>query len=254
MNLYFKTINLLRKRLFNVGKAEDEQLDLMIKQDDGFYPMYEQCKPYTMTSIERMYALYKAVEYIVKSKLEGDFVECGVWKGGSSMMMALTLAKFGITDRKIYLYDTFTGMSEPSEFDSKAGESLLTKEKWVRSQNGNHNKWCFSPLDEVEANMQATGYPIEKIVFVKGKVEETIPGLMPEAIALLRLDTDWYESTNHELNHLFPLLKLNGVLIIDDYGTWAGARKAVDEYFGDNDISILLNRIDSTGRLAIKIK
>jgi hypothetical protein len=83
-------------------------------------------------------------------------------------------------------------------------------------------------------------------------VEDTIPGNMPKKIALLRLDTDWYESTKHELTHLFPLLQSNGVLIIDDYGHWEGARKAVNEYISDKHIRILLNRIDYTGRIAIK--
>jgi hypothetical protein len=86
-----------------------------------------------------------------------------------------------------------------------------------------------------------------------GKVEDTIPADIPEKIALLRLDTDWYESTKHELIHLFPRLQKGGVLIIDDYGFWKGARKAVDEYFAENNIQILLNRIDDTGRMAIKL-
>jgi len=107
-------------------------------------------------------------------------------------------------------------------------------------------------LDEVKKNVYGTGYPQDKIHFVKGKVEDTIPGTMPNQIALLRLDTDWYQSTMHELTHLFPLLQAKGVLIIDDYGHWQGAGKAVDEYFADKQISILLNRIDYSGRIAIK--
>ena len=83
------------------------------------------------------------------------------------------------------------------------------------------------------------------INFVRGKVEDTIPKNMPEKIALLRLDTDWYESTYHELKYLFPLLSKNGVLIIDDYGHWKGAKKAVDQYFGENNIQIFLKKIPS---------
>jgi hypothetical protein len=85
-------------------------------------------------------------------------------------------------------------------------------------------------------------------------VEETIPQHAPEQISVLRLDTDWYSSTKHELMHLFPRLSKNGVLIIDDYGHWAGARKAVDEYFADQTIQPLLNRIDQTGRACIKVE
>lgn len=99
--------------------------------------------------------------------------------------------------------------------------------------------------------MQSTNYPAEMLVFIKGKVEDTIPKTMPKHIALLRLDTDWYESTKHELLHLYPLLSKSGVLIIDDYGYWAGSKKAVDEYFSKGEM--LLNRIDYTSRIAIKI-
>ena len=87
--------------------------------------------------------------------------------------------------------------------------------------------------------------------FVQGMVEETIPAGAPEKIALLRLDTDWYESTHHEMVHLFPRISDGGVLIIDDYGHWAGARRAVDEYFHEHNIAILLNRLDYTGRIGI---
>lgn len=99
--------------------------------------------------------------------------------------------------------------------------------------------------------MAATGYPKDNIIFIKGKVEQTIPGTLPGKIALLRLDTDWYESTKHELNHLYPLLEKAGILIIDDYGAWQGARKAVDEYFSTNG-PVYLHRLDFTGRLVIK--
>jgi hypothetical protein len=112
--------------------------------------------------------------------------------------------------------------------------------------------WCFSSIEEVKNNIATLNYPTEKVYFVKGKVEDTIPTTIPQKIAVLRLDTDWYESTKHELEHLFPLLVSGGVLIIDDYGHWEGARKAVDEYIEKNNLNILLNRIDYTGRIAIK--
>jgi hypothetical protein len=100
--------------------------------------------------------------------------------------------------------------------------------------------------------MYETGYDREKISFVKGKVEETIPDNAPQSISLLRLDTDWYESTRHELIHLYPRLSHGGVIIIDDYGHWLGARKAVDEYIEQNNLCLLLNRLDYTGRIGVK--
>ncbi|PIT97700.1 macrocin O-methyltransferase [Candidatus Berkelbacteria bacterium CG10_big_fil_rev_8_21_14_0_10_41_12] len=215
-----------------------------------FEEIYEECKEFTMTSIERMYALHKAVEYIVKAKIPGDFVECGVWRGGSAMIMTYTLLQMKEINRKIYLYDTYEGMSEPTREDKKISSDTLAVDKWKSKQKEQHNEWCFASLKEVKSNLFSTGYPKKNLVFLKGKVENTIPKIMPSKIALLRLDTDWYESTKHELKHLFPVLTKHGVLILDDYGSWAGAKKAVDEYFKNK--SILLNRIDSTGRVGIK--
>jgi O-methyltransferase len=100
--------------------------------------------------------------------------------------------------------------------------------------------------------MLSSGYPERNIIFVKGKVEDMIPGTMPQRISVLRLDTDWYESTYHELQHLYPLISNKGILIIDDYGFWTGAKEATDRYFQENKIPIFLNRIDRSGRLGIK--
>ena len=108
------------------------------------------------------------------------------------------------------------------------------------------------PLEEVRHNLSNVGYPDDRIKLVKGLVEATLPNKAPSKIALLRLDTDWYESTRHELIHLYPRLAQRGVLIIDDYGHWEGAQKAVDEYIRDNNLPVLLNQIDYTGRIAIK--
>ena len=221
--------------------------------DEGFKKIYEECREYTMTSTERMYALYKSVEYVVNLKIPGDFVECGVWKGGSSMIIARTLLKMKEKNSKIYLYDTYEGLSEPTKEDKKLIASLSAVDEWGKRQKEDHIDWCFSPLEEVKKNMLSTKYPKKNLIFIKGKVEDTIPLTVPPKIALLRLDTDWYESTYHELKYLFPLLSNKGALIIDDYGCWAGAKKAVDTYFDENKIVILLNRIDYTGRLGIKV-
>lgn len=220
--------------------------------DIEFKSVYEKTKDHTLTSIENMYALYKATEYIAAAKVPGDFVECGVWKGGSAMIMANTLLKKQEAHRKIYLYDTFTGMAQPTEKDVTIADSAPAITEWEKRQKAGYNEWAFSPLEEVKANMLKTAYKQENIVFVKGKVEETIPQTVPSKIALLRLDTDWYESTYHELKYLFPLLVPGGVIIIDDYGHFAGAKEAVDTYFKENNITMLLNRIDYTARLGIK--
>jgi O-methyltransferase len=222
--------------------------------EEDFKEIYRLTKNYTTTSRERRYVLYKAVEYVVKAKIPGDLVECGVWKGGSSMIMAYTLLKMGDNKRKIWLYDTYAGMSKPTEEDKTFDESSYAIDYWKKSQRGNYNLWAFSPIAEVKKNMLSTGYPEKNLIFIKGKIEETIPKEMPSKISILRLDSDWYESTYHSIKYLFPLLSPGGVLILDDYGAWAGAKKAVDKYFKEKNINILLSSIDNDSRIGIKIK
>ena len=210
-------------------------------------------KPFTLTSIERRFALIQAVNYIIKNKIAGDIVECGVWKGGSIMAIAKTLLALKSYDKELYLFDTFEGMPRPTEFDISYNDKLAIKHFEERKIDNNSSDWSRIELDEVKNNVFSTGYNKEKFHFIKGKVEDTIQKNSPETISILRLDTDWYESTRHELIHLFPRLVKGGVIIIDDYGFWKGAKKAVDQYFEENNISILLNRIDTTGVIGIKI-
>lgn len=242
--------NLIQKALGSIGLGIIYLKDPIIDNDKEFLEIYSRCKPYTKTSRERMYSLYQAVRYIVSHDIPGELVECGVWKGGSCMLIALTLQHMGAS-RNLYLYDTFAGMTEPSEDDVSIRKRKNAVSLWGKQQRGDVNEWCLSPLEEVRTNMKSTGYAEEYIQFVQGRVEDTIPEQAPEKIALLRLDTDWYASTKHELIHLYPRLSRGGTLIVDDYGYWDGARKAVDEYFGDRPP--LLVRVDEPGRVAIKI-
>jgi O-methyltransferase len=216
-----------------------------------FHSLRERAAPYTMASPERQFALHEAVRYVVAAGVPGDCVECGVWRGGSSMMVALTLD--GLSERRrLWLYDTFDGMPTPSSEDvlwnGRSASSELDK---ATKAEGAGNVWAYATLDDVKENMGRTGYPPDLITYVAGRVEDTIPAQAPEQIALLRLDTDWYESTRHELEHLWDRLVPGGVLIIDDYGHWQGARKAVDEFFADRPQ--LFARVDYTGRMTVKL-
>jgi O-methyltransferase len=215
--------------------------------------LIKKVKPFTMTSYERIYGLIEAVKHLSENQIQGDIVECGVWRGGSMLAIAEVLTEMNDTSHELYLYDTFEGMSAPTEHDKdftdRKAEDLLLPDV----NKDEDFIWAYSSLDVVKQTMTLTNYPQQKIHFVKGKVEDTIPSILPESICLLRLDTDWYESTKHELIHLFPRLIKGGILIIDDYGIWKGARKAVDEYFAENNIQILLNRLDDTGRIAVKL-
>jgi predicted O-methyltransferase YrrM len=112
--------------------------------------------------------------------------------------------------------------------------------------------WCYASLDQVSQNFAAAGLSTKTSHFVKGDVMETLKDNLPEQISVLRLDTDWYESTRFELEVLYPRLSKGGVLIIDDYGHWSGSRKATDEYFSSIQAP-LLNRVNDQVRLCIKV-
>ena len=215
---------------------------------------FEAVKHYTMTSPERVYALCNAVRYVVENGIPGSIVECGVWRGGSAMAAARTLLEVGERSRELVLFDTFDGMVAPGKedlrYDDASALDLLTSEDPRRQRS----LWAKVSFDEVRRAMSSVGYPEDRIHYVKGPVEESLPHYAPESIAILRLDTDWYESTKHELVHLFPRIVDGGVLIIDDYGAWQGARKAVDEYIAERPLSLLLNRIDDTGRIGTVVR
>jgi O-methyltransferase len=214
-------------------------------------------RPFTMTSDERLQALIDAVRYCEQRGVAGAFAECGVWRGGSVLTMILVLQGLGVDDRDIHLFDTFEGMTAPTEEDTSPLDPPAL-ETWAEAQESGERAWSelFSHevFDEaaVRELLVSTGYPSERLHFARGPVEQTLPEAAPERLALLRLDTDWYESTRHELEQLWPRLSDGGVLIVDDYGHWEGARRAVDEFFAGSAAPVLLSRIDYTGRIAIK--
>lgn len=212
---------------------------------------------HTLTSETRVLATMDAIEHVVRNKIQGALVECGVWRGGSVLAMIRTLQRFGVDDREVYLFDTFQGMTAPTDLDvSSFHEPAL--DTWLRDKDAGRQSWdyFFDPslytLKTVQDLLFSTGYPRERLHFVVGPVEETLPREDPDQIAVLRLDTDWYESTKHEMLHLYPLVSPGGVLIIDDYGHWDGARRAVEEYFDQNGSRPLLCRTDYTGRIGTK--
>lgn len=232
------------------GRTADRVQGALADLPEADRALIARVEPFTMTSLERRASLLGAVDHIVKHRIPGDIVECGVWRGGSMMLVALALIARGDTSRHLYLFDTFEGMSEPTDEDKAlSGESA---EAQLARTDRDHPLWAVASLEDVKANIASTGYPADQIHYVKGKVEDTIPKTIPARIALLRLDTDWYESTKHELNHLYPLLSRHGLLIIDDYGHWQGARQAVDEYFTGSAQPVFLHRVDYTARLLVR--
>lgn len=206
-----------------------------------------------MTSNERLWSLLNAVRHVVDTRVAGDLVECGVWRGGSVMAMASELKSLGSTDRRIWLYDTFAGMTAPTTEDVEEGTGVTAYSmlKSTPVADGD-NVWCVAGLTDVQANVRSTGYPFEQFTFIEGDVGKTLLQTAPEKISLLRLDTDWYESTKMELEVLYPRLSIGGVCIFDDYGHWQGARRAVDEYFEKLGYRPYMHPIDYSGRVLIK--
>jgi len=254
-----KISNISRKLIRKLGfdiirhRSLESHTDFPADFDEATIETILAVKPFTMTSPERIFSLCKAVEYVTAENIPGDIVECGVWRGGSMMAVARTLIRLKDTSRHLYLFDTFEGMSPSTEKDvDVSGESASAFLEANRKENPNF-AWACASLEDVREAIYSTGYDVSRIHFIKGRVEDTIPENIPDSISLLRLDTDWYESTRHEMIHLYPQLSTHGVIIIDDYGHWKGARQAVDEYIKENKIRLLLNRIDYTGRIGIKL-
>jgi hypothetical protein len=219
--------------------------------DQDCIEIFGQVQPFTMTGYERVVALIDAVQYVVLNRIPGDIVECGVWKGGSIMAAMLTLSRLGDKQRTIWLYDTFQGMTPPEALDiSLSGERA---EEIYREHQQSGSGWCKATIEEVKGNLTYCGYPPEFVRFVVGPVNETLLQSTPNQISLLRLDTDWYESTKCELEILYPKLARLGVLIVDDYGHWAGSKRAVDEFFEKPPFKPLFHRIDYSGRLIINV-
>lgn len=186
---------------------------------------------YTMTSRETTEELVRLVERVVRLKIPGAFVECGVWRGGSMMAIAMALLELGVKDRELGLFDTFEGNPRPEAADVDLhGDPAIVR--WLQEKTGEDcSAWCCASLFDVQQQIKSTGYPADLVHYLKGKVEDTLPlTLMPKEIALLRLDTDFYSSTKVELETLYPRLSVGGILIVDDWHYWGGARKAAEEY------------------------
>ena len=227
---------------YKVINAKDYELETISKYNKKLIKDYSE---YTMCSDVKILSLIKAFEYINKFKIPGDFVECGIFTGGNLMLLKKLLHKYKLK-KKIYGYDTFSGMTNASIYDIKIdGTNALKKQLTTKN-------WVSCSLESVKKNFKKKNLPLTNIKFVKGKVEETlkISRNLPKKISLLRLDTDFYESTKAELKYLYPLLSKGGVLLIDDYGSWLGQKKAVDEYFLKK--KCWMHFIDHSARMIIK--
>lgn len=210
---------------------------------------------FSMTHREGLFATLLSVKYAIENKIPGDFVECGVWRGGNSIIAAKMFELHG-EDRKTYLFDTFAGMTAPTDEDIYFRDHSTASHNYAKLNRGTHTDWCYASLEDVKANFATARVRPEAVRFIKGDVLETLSRSenLPETICVLRLDTDWYESTKKEFEVLYPRLSNGGAFIVDDYGCWAGAKKATDEFFASQGHRPLLSYIDFTGRVGVKTR
>ena len=226
----------------------NEKKKVIIEVNNYEKKLINKCLQYSMTNFERMWSLIQSFHHVRQESLVGDFVECGVWKGGNIILLKKLIEKFNFK-KNIYGFDTFEGMVEPSFYDvnynNKSAKKMFDEHK--KKDIG----FAMCSLDDVKRNIKKNT-KTNNIFLIKGKVENTLKNKkkLPKKISILRLDTDFYESTKIELEILFPRLVKGGVLIVDDYGFWKGAKKAVDEYFCD--YRQFMHYVDHSCRLLIK--
>ena len=256
----YKIFLRLRKSIFKkfglkVSPIENNSLKFLYPEATDYeINLVETASEFSMTSYDRIFALLRAIQHIDNNNLEGDFVECGVWKGGNLILYQKMIEKLNIKGKKIYGFDTFEGMSNPTDADFPADNLFggFKAEHYMKTQKKDlniNNIHAYAPIEMVKNNFNNNTENRNNLILIKGKVEDTlkIQSNLPDKISILRLDTDWYESTKTELEILYPRLVKNGVLIIDDYGEWSGSRKATNEYFKDKKIAMF--KIDIAARL-----
>lgn len=215
-------------------------------------------KQNTMLSDLKLATLYEQVIYCEKNNIEGDYVECGVWKGGAVGIIATANLKYGQQRRHIHLFDSFDDICEPiTEID---GKQAMKDIESLYGRKVDNYKGELKPLSGIydsrgghgtietckELIVEKIRYPKEYLYFHEGWFQETLPIVAPvlKKIALLRLDADWYTSTKICLEYLFDKVVIGGIIIIDDYGRYDGCKKAVDEFLVTKHQTVLLNYAD----------
>lgn len=254
--------NVLKKRSRKAAKAARReasrsprpQMPVELSAEEREFVHYVKDRNLTMTSYERLWTTLMACKHVMERDISGAFVECGVWRGGNALLAAWVFRLHG-ANRRVYLLDTFQGMTAPTQRDKRVKDGSAALGDFLQNQKGTYNTWCYASLEDVKNNFAQAGLLSENVIFVQGDVCETLEDErnLPDDIAVLRLDTDWYQSTKKELETLYPRLSIGGVLLIDDYGHWAGAKDATDEYFHLHNNRPFLQYVDYTGRTAVKI-
>ena len=208
---------------------------------------------YSMTPKIRIFNLLQSLRHLKYNKIPGDYVECGVWKGGNIILFKKFIENEDPkSNKKIFAFDTFEGMTSPDENDFDLLNKTKAKNLLKKDRKKKTNDWGFCSIEDVKINLKKNLRKINNIKLIKGPVEKTLDKKknLPNKISLLRLDTDWYSSTRKELETLYDKVSSGGIIIIDDYGHWGGAKKAVDEFFSNK--YVWMHYVDYACRLIIK--
>jgi O-methyltransferase len=211
-------------------------------RDPLFWDIYEKWRGETLIPPERLVSSYAALRTALTNGVEGAIAECGVFRGGSFCFFIDVVGELFGPTREFWAFDTFEGFPEGVE-DVVLGDKTFKSEMW-------HTDNFYSIFTR---NLARTKYPKDKIIVVKGSVLETIPAQAPDQICFLHLDTDYYESTLHELVHLYDRVSRGGAIEVDDYGHFEGCRRAVDEFLtGKVPQPMMFRSGDYTGRIILK--
>jgi|688.fasta_scaffold222625_2 O-methyltransferase len=244
-------INRLLNRLFGLRVSSGTNRRLVGIEDDA-WDVIAMARGRTMGSAVQQYTMWQSVEHVENNAISGDIIEFGVWRGGMAMIAAEALGR-RCSPRNLVLFDTFSGMTKPDEHDSELysmqpANMLLNRES---NKVGKWTTWANASLEDVQFGLSKCCIPKEQVKFVVGDVHNTVPSNLSESISVCRIDTDWYSSTRHILENCWDRISPGGILILDDYDIWSGARKAVDEFFLSIEYKPFLIRTE-IGRVVVK--
>jgi O-methyltransferase len=233
-----------KRRLFRLARRIGARWDVRLVQPRFVDPIEREegriigpTYAHTLIGMRRLGNLQSCIEAVLHDDVPGDLIETGVWRGGACIFMRGVLAAYGVTDRRVFLADSFEGLPAPDE------------ERWPADRGDTYylNPLFVASRAEVEDNLRGYGLLDSQVVFLEGWFRDTLPAAPIDRLAILRLDGDMYGSTMEALENLYSKLSPGGFCIVDDYAL-PGCRQAVDDFRARHDIHDPLIEVDWSGR------
>lgn len=237
-------LELLTKSLTGTlfGTEPDTEQGNELRFVHQFVQHYIRGEAISMLPVVRFTSLRSCIATVLADKVPGDFIETGVWRGGATIFMRAMLKVHGVTDRTVWVADSFEGLPVP-DAEKFPVEAKAVAGPMMKTQMNN----LAASLEDVQANFKAYGMLDDQVRFLKGWFKDTLPVAPIERLAILRLDGDLYESTMDGLTNLYDKVSPGGFVVVDDYGEemWTYCAKAVDEFRAARGIQAPLIRVDS---------